>query len=43
MVIQKAFVRNDNNKNYVYKDDKGVLEEAGDFSSVGATVTAVTV
>ena len=27
MVIQKAFVRNDNNKNYVYKDDKGVLKK----------------
>ena len=24
MVIQKAFVRNDNNKNYVYKDDNGI-------------------
>ena len=32
MVIQKAFVRNDNNKNYVYKDDNGSPEETGDFS-----------
>ena len=27
MVIQKAFVRNDNNKNYVYKDDNGILKK----------------
>ena len=36
MVIQKAFVRNDNNKNYVYKDDKGVLKKQE--ISVGAAV-----
>ena len=36
MVIQKAFVRNDNNKNYVYKDDNGILKKQE--ISVGATV-----
>ena len=36
MVIQKAFVRNDNNKNYVYKDDNGILKKQE--ISVGAAV-----
>ena len=36
MVIQKAFVRSDSSKNYVYKDDKGVLKKQE--ISVGATV-----
>lgn len=36
MVIQKAFVRNDNNKNYVYKDDNGILKKQE--ISAGATV-----
>ena len=27
MVIQKAFVRSENGKNYVYKDDNGVLKK----------------
>ena len=36
MVIQKAFVRSDNSKNYVYKDDNGVLKKQE--ISVGATV-----
>ena len=36
MVIQKAFVRSDISKNYVYKDDKGVLKKQE--ISVGATV-----
>ena len=36
MVIQKAFVRSDSSKNYVYKDDNGVLKKQE--ISVGATV-----
>ncbi len=36
MVIQKAFVRSENGKNYVYKDDKGVLKKQEIV--VGATV-----
>ena len=39
MVIQKAFVRNDNNKNYVYKDDNGILKKQE--ISAGATVDSV--
>ena len=36
MVIQKAFVRSDSSKSYVYKDDNGVLKKQE--ISVGATV-----
>ena len=36
MVIQKAFVRSDSSKNYVYKDDNGILKKQE--ISVGATV-----
>ncbi len=36
MVIQKAFVRSDSSKSYVYKDDNGILKKQE--ISVGATV-----
>lgn len=36
LVIQKAFVRTENGRNYVYKDDNGVLKKQE--LSVGATV-----